>query len=140
MKKGSNRADKKKIGFSQKAFVFNRNGKFLTMRRTHTAPSGPLSWDLPGGVVDYGEKPVAAIRREIKEETGLAVKNLIPFDVEAHTSKNGEYWITVLYAAEASSGKFSVSWEHDLHKWVTKTEFLKMKIKAGFRSAAKRLP
>jgi len=41
------------------------------MRRTETAPSNPLKWDLPGGDVEYGEDPKKAILREIKEETGF---------------------------------------------------------------------
>ncbi len=134
-----NREKKKAIGFSQKAFVFNMSGKFLTLRRTHTAPMGALLWDLPGGIVTWGEKPLSAIRREIKEETGLTVKNLTPVDVKTHVSTRGEYWITVIYTAYVKSGKFSVSWEHDLYAWVTKTEFLKLKTNEKLQSAAQGL-
>mgnify|MGYP001589925562 CR=1 FL=1 len=58
------------VGFSQKAFVFGKNGKFLTMRRTKTAPSNPLRWDLPGGDVEFGEDPLKSIVREVGEESG----------------------------------------------------------------------
>lgn len=33
-------------------------------------------WDLPGGFLDEGEHPLDAMRRELKEETGLDVEPL----------------------------------------------------------------
>ena len=126
-------------GFSQKAFIFNKDGKFLTMRRTKTAPSNPLKWDLLGGDIEFGEDPRESIIREIKEETGFTVKNLIPFDVEAHIDLNNEYWVTAAYKVSNPKGKLSISWEHDLYKWVTIDEFLKLKISKKLRKFANSL-
>jgi 8-oxo-dGTP diphosphatase len=33
-----------------------------------------VSWDLPGGMIDPGEEPEAALQREFLEETGWAVR------------------------------------------------------------------
>ncbi len=123
-------------GFSQKAFVFDKNGKFLTMRRTKTAPSNSLKWDLPGGDVEFGEDPVKSIIREIKEETGFVVKNLVPFDVKAYVYPNENYWVTVAFKAFNPKGKLKISWEHDLYKWVTIDEFLKLKLPVKLRKFA----
>ncbi len=128
---------KKRItGFSQKAFVFNKDGKFLTMRRTKTAPSNPLKWDLPGGDVEFGEDPIKSIIREIKEETGFLVKNPVPFDVKGYVYPYEKYWVTVAFKAFNPKGKLSVSWEHDLYKWVTIDEFLKLKLPIKLRKFA----
>ncbi len=49
-----------------------KNGEILLIRRGH-APSAGL-WSLPGGRVEPGESEADAVRREVAEETGLAVE------------------------------------------------------------------
>lgn len=129
----------KTMGLSQKAFVLRKDGKFLTMRRTKTAPTNPLRWDLPGGVIEYGEDPRRAVKREIKEETGFLVKELYPVGVEAHTYSLHGYWVTIAYKTSVSGGKLLISWEHDLYKWVTLAEFLKLKLPVKIRKLVKTL-
>jgi 8-oxo-dGTP diphosphatase len=127
----------KTVGISQKAFVFRKDGRFLTMRRTETAPSNPLKWDLPGGDIEYGEVPLKAIQREIREETGLLTKELSPFGVEAYTYPSSGYWVTIAYKTSISGGKLAISWEHDLYKWVTLDEFLKLRLPEKIRKFTK---
>ena len=129
----------KVLGFAENAFLFNEDGKFLTMRRTKTAPSNSLKWDLPGGDVEFGEDPIKSIKREIKEETGFTVGDLVPFDIEAHFDLKDEYWVTVAFKAFKPKGKMLISWEHDLYKWVTIDEFLKLKIPKKLRKFANSL-
>jgi len=116
----------KQFGISQKAIIFNKNRKFLTIRRSPTAPIRPGIWDLPGGELDFGEQAFDGIIREIKEETGLSVKYLKPCDVESHINRNGDFWTTICYTAETVSDKVVLSFEHDDFKWVTRKEFLKL--------------
>ena len=123
-------------GVSEKAFVFNKDGKFLTMRRTKTAPSNPLKWDLPGGDLEFGEDPIKSIIREVKEETGFIVKNPVVFDIKAIIYSQNEYWVTIAYKVFNPKGKLSISREHDLYKWVTVNEFLKLKLPVKLRKFA----
>lgn len=116
----------KKVEISQKAIVFNKEGKFLTLHRTSTAPSNPDKWDFPGGDLDFGEDAIKGIIREIKEETGLEVKDLKPFDIESNIYKDEEFWITIAYTAKVIVDKVVLSFEHDDFKWVTPEEFLKL--------------
>ena len=125
-------------GFSEKAFIFNEDGKILTIRRTETAPSNPLKWDVPGGVVEFGEDVYDAVKRETLEESGLEVKNLSPFDIYAYVTSSGDYWMTVAYKASVAGGEFKVSNEHDLHNWVTIDEFLKLDISDKLRRFGER--
>ena len=111
------------VGVSQKAVIFNEDGKFLVMLRGVTAPSNPLKWDLPGGDVDFGEDPQESILREIEEESALKIYGLMPFDVDAHINGAGQHWFTVAYKANTKSDDVKISWEHDEYKWVDEKEF-----------------
>ena len=48
----------------------------------------PLKWEFPGGKVEPGEDPTAAIAREIREELGCDIqilRALTPFDYDYQT-------------------------------------------------------
>lgn len=47
-------------------------GRILLVRRAH-APDAGL-WSIPGGSVEWGETLCEAVRREVREECGVAVK------------------------------------------------------------------
>ena len=52
--------------------VVSDGARVLITRRAETGMLGGL-WEFPGGKVRRGETPAAACRRELREETGLAV-------------------------------------------------------------------
>ncbi|WNV74725.1 NUDIX hydrolase [Geodermatophilus sp. DSM 44513] len=54
------------------AVVLDGRGRLLLVRRG-TEPGRGL-WSVPGGRVEPGESPAAAVEREVREETGLAVR------------------------------------------------------------------
>lgn len=56
------------------AFILNPKGELLVTRRGKEPAQGTL--DLPGGFVDNNESGEEGIIREIKEETGLDVKEV----------------------------------------------------------------
>jgi|SRR3989344_5046849 len=112
-----------KIGISQKAIVFNEAGKIFAARRSVTAPSRPLHWDLPGGELDFGEDTKDGILREIKEETGLEVRDLEIMDALSEFNDIGEFWVTICYKAKAITINPVLSYEHDDFKWITPDEF-----------------
>lgn len=117
----------KRTGVSQKVVIQSRSGKFLILHRTSSAPSRPDTWDLPGGDLDFGEKAERGILREVREETGLPIRNIEPYDVESHINQEGDFWVTIAYKATSSSEKVVLSYEHDRFRWVTRKEFARLR-------------
>ena len=52
------------------AAVMERDGRILIGRR-RADQRHPLKWEFPGGKVEEGEPPAAALRRELEEELGI---------------------------------------------------------------------
>ena len=54
--------------------IFNEKGQIWLGKRF--GENGPYMWQCPQGGIDKGEKPKAAARRELFEETGLRAENM----------------------------------------------------------------
>jgi 8-oxo-dGTP diphosphatase len=54
--------------------VYNAVGKVLMSRRAATQAVHPGMWQLPSGLLEYGETATAGAARELAEETGITVK------------------------------------------------------------------
>jgi 8-oxo-dGTP pyrophosphatase MutT (NUDIX family) len=59
-----------------RALISNPSGEILLQRRGDFG-----SWGLPAGVVDVGDSALDALRREVKEETGISVLRAEPFGI-----------------------------------------------------------
>ena len=53
------------------AVIKDEVGRLLLVRRAH--PPGKDLWSIPGGRIESGESEPDAVRREVREETGLVV-------------------------------------------------------------------
>ncbi len=63
-----------------KALIINQNQEVLLVEHTYMT-----GWHLPGGGVDPGETPKAAIIREVHEEAGIIVKETpVLFGIYTH--------------------------------------------------------
>ena len=81
--------------------ILHREGKALIVRN-----HGEDVWDLPGGHLDYGEKPVDGAVREVREETGLEITDVRPFLIDDFVSvRNGKTLVLVVYTTQAPEGE-----------------------------------
>jgi len=121
-----------------KAIIVDDDGMMLTLLRGASAPTNPLHWDLPGGILEYGEALEDCVVRETREEAGIEIDSLRVFHAVARKNSLGEFWTTVYFAAHARSRYVTISWEHDEWRWVSPDEFLTLTIPDRQRETVER--
>ncbi len=85
------------------------NGAFLFLRRNNQPARG--EWWLPGGRIRKGESFEKALRREIKEETGLGISDYKLINVYSRIFPE-RHDITIAYLCKCIEGKIRLNDEH----------------------------
>lgn len=95
------------------------NNKILVQNRLKNDWPGLT---FPGGHVENGEGIIPSTIREIKEETGLDIKNLIPCGfVSWYNKENNERCLVFLFKTYDFNGKLINTYE-GINKWMTLEE------------------
>lgn len=98
--------------------------RLLLVRRGH--PPGEGLWSIPGGRVEPGESDVAAVEREVLEETGL----LVEVGPLAGTVVRGDYLIRD-YLATVTGGTLTPGDDAADARWCTMAEMHAMPLTEG---------
>jgi ADP-ribose pyrophosphatase YjhB (NUDIX family) len=92
-------------------------GSILLIRRGH-APSKGM-WSLPGGRVMRGEGLAGALRREVREETGLDVEvGEVAGVVERDYPEEGVHYVIVDYFVAVNGGELRAGDDAEDARWV----------------------
>jgi len=89
------------------AVFIKKDGKFLVMKRQGS--HGADTWALPGGHVEAGEDLEETCKREILEEVGIHIKNILPLTFRnAIFEKEQKHYVNLFFAAEYDSGEAEI--------------------------------
>jgi len=91
----------------------------ITKRRADQAM--PLQWEFPGGKVEPGEAPVAALARELREEIGAIAEVGRIWDVLFHPYPAFDL-VMLVYRCRLAPGELAAAVEVAALAWVTTAE------------------
>jgi len=106
------------------AFVFNGK-KFLLLRNNPKDPShGGNYWFTVTGSVEKNEDEMEAVKREVKEETNLDVKEIVDLSWTSVYSWDGEDHKEKNFLVFVKKGKIILSQEHVDFEWLELDDFV----------------
>jgi 8-oxo-dGTP diphosphatase len=87
------------------AAVIERSDRRLLIGQRRRTDTSPLKWEFPGGKVEEGETPEAALARELKEELGATLRKSVPIGRVVHMyAATPEELEILFYAVEIVEG------------------------------------
>jgi 8-oxo-dGTP diphosphatase len=113
--------------------VIFRDGKILLVRRARSPGKGFYS--LPGGRVEFGESLLAALHREVDEETGLtiAIGGLAGWREVLPAASGGGHYLIMSFAARWITHEPVLNDEHDDFKWLAPDALGDLKLTGGLQ-------
>lgn len=119
---------KKKKADAVVLIMHNESGDRLLLNREFRLAVGDWVYNFPAGLIDPGEMPEAAARRELKEETGLdlvTIRDILPISYSAVGFSN-EKNLCVVGTAAGAIRKSDSPVEEIEAGWFTREEVRKL--------------
>jgi len=99
------------------AAILDDSGRVLLAQRP-AHKHLPLKWEFPGGKIEPGEEPAAALAREIQEELGCAITAPAALTRSLHQYESFAIELQAFVCRLADSGKAPTPHEHAALAWV----------------------
>lgn len=105
------------VGVGVGALIF-KDGKALMFLRTDKCRNNRGKWSIPGGMMEPFETMEEALKREVKEETGLDVVKPMMLSLREHRF-DGQHWITIVYLCTAEGEPENLEKDkHEKMEWL----------------------
>jgi mutator protein MutT len=114
--------------------IIEQGGSVLLVERGHEPLKGV--WSLPGGAVETGEYLKDAIRREVREETGLEIEPVSMAEVfeRIMTDRTGRieyHYVLIDYICKVTGGRLCPASDAARAEWVKRADLPSYRITEG---------
>ncbi len=121
------------VEFTNMCMIVDRSGNVLVQDRVD--PSWP-GITFPGGHVEPGEAFTDSVIREVFEETGLTVSNLMICGIKDFCREDGSRYVVLLYKTTTYRGDLRSSSEGQIF-WTPLVSLLELKLASGMENMLK---
>lgn len=101
--------------------IIRKDGKTLLLRRANGRENILAKYELPGGKIAYGEQPEDALKRCVKDATGLGIQTMQLFDVLTYIDRDDRdmQYVFILYLVSlvSNGSKVRLNQNYDRYVW-----------------------
>jgi len=104
------------------AAVIERSDRRFLIGQRRRGDSSPLKWEFPGGKIEQGESPEAALARELREELGITLKKCVELGRIRHKYASGPEELEIRFYAASVEGNEITPKTFEQTAWVLPKE------------------
>ena len=116
LKRWTVRASHSRFAVTAGAIITDDEGRVLLLKHRFRPSPG---WGVPGGFIEEGEQPEEALRRELREEVELELKQVKLFTTRAFSEPKQ---IEIIFTARAIEDTERLSFEIQKAAWFSRDE------------------